>query len=275
MPKHRWRGPLVDSRTWAWQLSRPLQPGERCIFSAKSGYTSPTGETFSGKNRFELQGAAPRPWRIVPAAGQPIEEDQAFVINGDSALDAKSLEQNLQVRSRRGRPASPRRARSRTPSGARCSTASAAWATRRSLSSAASGCRPAAAPGWWGKGIKAANGTPTEKEESFVYTVREPFKASLTCEREKAGAACSPLSGLTLDFNASFDAALIDRSVLRTPDGMRKPTDPNRNNSNKEASFRSVRFPGPLPQNAESPSKSRPGSRTVPAARSPTWPAFR
>ena len=50
-------GRWVDSRTWAWQLSRPLQPGERCIFSAKSGYTSPTGETFSGKSRFELQGA--------------------------------------------------------------------------------------------------------------------------------------------------------------------------------------------------------------------------
>ena len=88
-------GRWVDSRTWAWQLSRPLQPGERCIFSAKSGYTSPTGETFSGKNRFELQGAAPRPWRIVPAAGQPIEEDQAFVINGGSALDAVALAVSL------------------------------------------------------------------------------------------------------------------------------------------------------------------------------------
>ena len=59
------------------------------------------------------------------------------------------------------------------------------------------------------------------------------------------------MSGLTLDFNASFDAALIDRFALRTPDGTRKPTDPNRNNSNKEASYRSVRFPGALPQNAE------------------------
>ena len=61
-------GRWVDARTWAWQLARPLQPGERCVFSAKSGYTSPTGETLSGKTRFELVGAAPRPWRIVPAA---------------------------------------------------------------------------------------------------------------------------------------------------------------------------------------------------------------
>lgn len=182
LPEHRRRGSLVDSRTWAWQLSRPLQPGERCIFSAKSGYTSPTGETFSGKNRFELQGAAPRPWRIVPAAGQPIEEDQAFVINGGSTLDAKSLEQNLWCEADGVGQRLPARPVPDTVQ-AKCSTRSAAWATRRSLSPAASAGRQ---PRPTGVGQRHQSGERHLHREGrkLVHTVREPFKASLLRTRK-------------------------------------------------------------------------------------------
>ena len=103
----------------------------------------------------------------------------------------------------------------------------------------------------WGKGILAANGTASEKEESFIYKVREPFKATLNCEREKAGAPCSPLSAITLNFNAPFDAKLLGKFRLLTPEGPRSPKDPNKGNSSQEATFESVTFTGPLPQNAE------------------------
>ncbi|MBK7416996.1 MAG: hypothetical protein IPJ38_19735 [Dechloromonas sp.] len=63
----------------------------------------------------------------------------------------------------------------------------------------------------WGKGIRAANGTPSRKEESFIYQVREPFKATLSCEREKLGAPCSPLLAITLSFNAPFDAQVVGK----------------------------------------------------------------
>ena len=88
-------GRWIDERSWAWQMSRPLQPGERCVFALKSGLTAANGEAVSGKNRFEFFGAAPRPWAIRPAPGSGIEEDQAFVINGGGPLNAKSLENNL------------------------------------------------------------------------------------------------------------------------------------------------------------------------------------
>ncbi len=244
-------GRWVDARTWAWQLSRPLLPGERCIFALKPGYTAAGGETVSGKPRFEFYGAPPRPWRLVPSPGSAVEEDQAFVINGGGKLDAKSLENNLWCEADGvgqrlpARPVSDAVRREVLDHVGNMGTAPLVVTCSERLPA---GSRMKLV---WGKGILAANGTPTEKEESFVYKVREPFKATLNCEREKAGAPCSPLSGLSLNFNAPFDAKLIGQFKLVTPEGTRKPTDPNANSANKEATFQSVTFPGPLPQNAD------------------------
>ncbi len=80
----------------------------------------------------------------------------------------------------------------------------------------------------WGKGIRAANGTPTGKAESFIYTVREPFKATLNCEREKAGAPCSPLSAISLNFNAPFDARLLGKLKIQSAGGSTRPNRPQR-----------------------------------------------
>ncbi len=244
-------GRWVDAKSWAWQMSRPLQAGERCIFTLKTGLTASNGETITGKNRFEFFGAAPRPWRIQPAPGAAIEEDQAFIINGGGALNAKSLENNLWCEADgvgQRLPARP---------------VSDALRNEVLLQVGGMGSAPLVVSCSerlptaskmklvWGKGIQAANGTPTEKEESFIYKVREPFKATLNCEREKAGAPCSPLSALSLNFNAPFDAKILSKFRLLTATGPRSASDPNKNSSSPEASLQSVTFPGPLPQNAE------------------------
>jgi uncharacterized protein YfaS (alpha-2-macroglobulin family) len=244
-------GRWVDARTWAWQLARALQPGERCVFTVKSQQLALNGESVGGKTRFELFGAPPRPWRIVPSPGSAIDEEQAFVINGGGELDTRSLENNLWCEADgvgQRLPARPVAAKVRqevlrhvgntgpAPLVVTCSERLPAGSRARLV---------------WGAGIRAANGTPTEKEESFVYKVREPFKATFSCEREKAGAPCSPLSGLSLQFNAPFDAKQIGQFALVTPEGKRKPQDPNQNSSSKSDTLQSLSFPGPLPQNAE------------------------
>lgn len=243
-------GRWLDARTWAWQLSRSLAPGERCIFTLKPGVTV-KGEPVTGRNRFELVGASPRPWRVVPGAGSGIEEDQAFVINGGGALDPKSLENNLWCEADgvgQRLPARPVAEAVRREVLQRVGNVGSAPIVVACSERLPSGARARLV---WGKGIKAANGTPTEKEESFLYKVREPFKASFSCEREKAGAPCSPLSSLSLNFSAPIDAKLLKQFSLQTPEGKRTPHDPNRDSANKEATLQGLTFPGPLPQNAE------------------------
>ncbi len=244
-------GRWIDARTWAWQMNRPLQAGERCVFTLKEASTALNGEKLDGKRRFELNGAAPRPWRIQPGAGSYIEEDAAFIIHPGSLLDAASLEKNLWCEAEGVGHRLPARAVDRR--------------IREDLARQGNGigpqtlvvsCSEKLPPGskmklLWGAGIRAANGTPTEKEESFVFKVREPFKATLNCEREKADAPCSPLSAITLNFNAPFDAALLGKFRLSTAEGPRTPTDPNKQAESRTQTLDSVTFPGPFPQHAE------------------------
>lgn len=244
-------GRWSDARTWIWQMQRALQPGERCVFTLRNGLDTLSGEALSGNKRFEFFGAAPRPWRIRPTPGDIIEEDQAFVINGGGALNPKSLESNLWCEADgvgQRIPARPvgqdiRNAVLQQVGGMGSAPLVVSCAERLPVNSKVKLV--------WGKGIQSANGTGSEKEESFIYKVREPFTATLNCEREKAGAPCSPLSSLSLNFNAPFDAKLIGKFRLITPEGTRTAKDPNKDSSNQEATFQSVTFLGPLPQNAE------------------------
>lgn len=243
-------GRWSNARHWVWQPARPLQAGERCIFTLKNRLTAANGEKLTGKNRFEFFGAAPRPWHIEPAPGSSIEEDQAFIIDGGGALDVQSLSDNLWCEADGvgqripARPLNPEiaaavRQQSATPNSSiivSCSQSLPAGGKMKLV---------------WGKGIRAANGTPAAKEESFIYRVREPFKATLNCEREKVGSPCSPLSAITLNFNASFDARLLAKFRLLTAGVARSPHDPNKASSHQESLLESVTFPGPLPQNTE------------------------
>ncbi len=244
-------GRWIDGRTWAWQMSRALQPGERCIFTLHDGSTALNGDKLDGKRRFEFFGAAPRPWRIEPSANSRIEEDAAFAIAPGADLDPASLEQNLWCEADGVGHRIPARPVDRK---IRQEVLEHTGFAANALVVACSEKLPAGARAKlvWGAGIRAANGTPTEKAESFVYKVREPFRATLSCEREKADAPCSPLSAITLQFSAPFDAALLGKFRLSTAEGPRAPRNPaDSEGASREKQIDSLTFPGPFPQNAD------------------------
>ena len=240
----RWQ----DTQTWTWRPSRSLQPGERCIFTVNGGLTAKNGEAISGKQRFEFTGAAPRPWRIRPSAGALIEEDQAFVIDGGGPLDPASLANHLWCEADGVGQRIPARP---VAAAVRQEVIDQTDMPGHAIVVACSENLPAGRKMKlvWGKGIKAHNGTPADKEQAFVYSVREPFTASLSCEREKAGAPCSPLSAIRLNFSAAVDVKFFDKIRLSTAAGARPPQPLDR--ENPQAVFDSISFPGPLPQHAE------------------------
>jgi len=245
-------GRWVDARTWAWQLARTLEAGERCEFVLVAGLKAQNGEAISGKTRFEFYAAGPWPRSILPRPDSPIEEDQAFVINAGGPLDLTTVEKNMWceadgVGNRIPVHIVPEAQRNEILSHVHRDFGSTPLVVA---------CAETLPPGAkiklvWGKGITASNGTKSEKEESFVYTVREPFRASLTCEREKSGAPCSPLSSVTVEFSAHIEAKLLQKIRVVTPEGTRSPKDPARESGERQNMARSVTFTGPFPQSAE------------------------
>ena len=65
----------------------------------------------------------------------------------------------------------------------------------------------------YGKGVTSPSGIPNETERRFDFTVRAPFAASFSCERENAKAPCTPLRPLTLSFNAALNFDLADAKL--------------------------------------------------------------
>jgi uncharacterized protein YfaS (alpha-2-macroglobulin family) len=244
-------GRWIDTTSWAWQLERPLQSGERCVFTLKPGLRATNGDSVDGQRQYRFFAPGPWPRQILPSANSNIEEDQAFIIVPAGPVTLESVERNawceadgvgnripvravadklrqeiLVSQQREGRDEIVVSCAERLPPGARMKLV-------------------------WGKGTQAANGALTLRDESFTYTVREPFRATLNCEREKASAPCSPLSNITLEFSGNVDAKLRDKIRLITPEGARSPTNPDAKGSSRESTLRSVAFAKPFAQGAE------------------------
>lgn len=245
-------GRWVDTRTWAWQLERPLAPGERCQFALKPGLKARNGETVSGRAQYRFYAPGPWPREVIPSPGSAIEEEQAFVIVPAGAVKPASFEQNAWCEAEGIGQRIPLRL---VPAQQRNEIL--AHLRRGNGDTLVAACAERLPPGTkmklvWGKGIEAANGAASsQRTESFAYTVREPFRATLSCERERASAPCSPLSPITLEFSAPVAAALREKIKLVTPEDTRLPADPAARSSQRENTARSFVFARPFPQNVE------------------------
>ncbi len=249
--KVRGSGQWVDTKTWAWQLERALQPGERCVFTLRSGLKAANGESISGQNRYQFFAPGPWPRAVYPSPGERIEEDQAFVITPAGPLKPASVEQHVWCEADGVGNRIPVRL---VPQEQRAAILKAM--RRGGDGDVVVSCSERLPSGAkmkliWGKGVETENGSKSTRQESFLFPVREPFRATVGCERERASAPCSPLSSLTLEFSAAVDTALRDKVKLVTPDGVRLPIDPTRRDDRRENTAQSFVFAPPFAPNAE------------------------
>lgn len=245
-------GRWADTRTWTWQLERALLAGESCTFHLRKDVRSVAGNAVDAAADFRFFAAGPLPRRITPAPGNAIEEDQAFVIETAGPVDTASFERNAWCEAEGVGNRIPLRRL------AEADRKAVLAATRRTNDALVASCAERLPAGTrmklvWGRGIASAAGpgAKSAQEESFVYPVREAFRATLSCERENAAAPCSPLSNVTLEFSTPIDATLRGQFRLVTPEGVRMPVDPARTSATRENTLRSVTFARPLPANAE------------------------
>jgi len=247
-------GRWVDASNWAWQMKRPLQSGEHCEFVLRPDLVALNGEAVSGNNRFEFFAPGPWPTSILPRPKNTVDEDQAFIISVGGGLlpTTASVEKSIWCEADGVGNRIPVRLVSEAQRREILRHIHENLGTEMLVVSCAERLPPGAKMKLvWGKGVETSTGVKTQKEESFVYTVREPFRASLTCEREKAGAPCSPLSNVRVEFTAPTDVKLLQKAKLRTPTGVRTPEDPNKKRSQRQDLDTNLIFNGPLPPNAE------------------------
>lgn len=243
------KGRWSDTRNWSYALDRPLQPGERCDFRLKGGLKSVSGEAVAAENRYSFFAPGPWPRSLTPRSGTPIDEEQAFVIEASGALKRDSVERNVWCEADGVGNRIPVRI---LPDATRNEILGSLGRDVQAgtLAVVCAERLPAGAKMRlvWGKGVESEGGAKSARAESFPYTVREPFRASFSCERETANAPCSPLSDLRVEFSAQLDAKLAQKIRLLTPEGVRLPA--KAEGEGGESSVSEVAFKRPFPQNA-------------------------
>ncbi|MBL8450952.1 MAG: alpha-2-macroglobulin [Dechloromonas sp.] len=244
------KGRWSDSKSWTYVLDRPLKPGERCDFRLKPGLKAGNGDAVRSESSYAFFAPGPWPRSLMPRPGDRIEEDQVFLVEASGVLKRESVEKYvwceadgvgnripvrlLSDKDRDAALATVHRSAQPGSLGLACTTALPAGARMKLV---------------WGKGVEAESGAKATREESFLYTVREPFRASFSCERERANQPCSPLSDLRLEFSAQLERKVLDKIRLVTPEGTRTPTPDDQGSRQNTGS--GVVFPKPFPQNAE------------------------
>ncbi|WDD92083.1 MG2 domain-containing protein [Burkholderia sp. FERM BP-3421] len=245
----RGQGHWLDAQTWVYDFTRDLPPGVRCSVELGETLRSVAGRAASGPKRFAFQTGGPFPVTARPDDGE-IEEQQVFVLrlNGP-ATDASVLS---------GMWCEANGIGNRIPVKLADAPTRAAlldhfrWKkdAARVLTVSCAQTLPAGVKVQlvYGKGVASPSGIVNDTERRFDYTVREPFAATFSCERENAKAPCTPLRPLRLSFNAPITRADAEKIRLAGPQGSVGPTfKPD----DKGTDTDHVEFAAPLPAQAD------------------------
>ncbi len=241
----------ADEKNWVYDFERDLPPGTRCSFTLRSDARSAAGNAVAGKTRFQFSTGGPAVSRVQPYDDARITEDQAFILYQNGPATEASVRQHLYCEAEGINERIPTKAVGESD-------------RKALLQQFAKGVDPASVtivqcqqrlPNEahvklvWDRGIAAAAAPAivTSKPQVFSFQVRSEFTASLSCQRENANAACSPILPVTLSFSAPVPRKLAEQIVMNANTGKIKPT----LDGDKDAAVRELRFKPPFPEKSE------------------------
>ncbi|WP_144153754.1 Ig-like domain-containing alpha-2-macroglobulin family protein [Paraburkholderia sp. BCC1885] len=239
----------IDDKTWAWDFAADLPPGVSCTVDLNDGLKSSAGHAVTGPHRYAFQTGGPFVQEIRPDPGE-IEENQAFLLQLNGPATDASVHQHIWCESSGLGNRIPVKNLDDTARAALLKHFHLQKDAARILTLQCQQTLPAATKMQlvYGVGVAGPSGLANDVERRFDYTVREPFAASFSCERENAKAPCTPLRPVQVRFNAPINRADAEKLTLKGPGGTIAPTfKPD----DKDSETSTVEFAAPLPEHAE------------------------
>jgi uncharacterized protein YfaS (alpha-2-macroglobulin family) len=246
-------GRWANDRTWLYDFREPLPPGTRCTLKARAEW-KPLNGTLTGTTEFAFGTGGPAVVSAQPYDGATIEEDQYFMLRLSGAAveatvtanawcEVEGVGERLGVRIIGG-DARAELLKARGITDKAQAERTLVLACQRPLPNGV------AVRVVWGKGIAAAANPKvvTSIEQRLRFTVRAPFTAEFSCERERANAPCLPIRPMSLRFSTPIARELAAKIRLNPASG--SALVPVADKDDKSAEVSSVTFPTPLPENA-------------------------
>ena len=239
----------IDDKTWTWDSAADLPPGVSCTVDLNDGLKSFAGHAITGPHRYAFETGGPFVQEIRPDSGE-IEEDQAFVLTLNGPATAASVHDHVWCESSGLGNRIPVKNLDDAARAALLKHFHLKKDAARILTLQCQQTLPSSAKMQlvYGAGVASPSGLANDVERRFDYTVRDPFAASFSCERENAKAPCTPLRPVEVRFNAPISRTDAEKLTLKGPGGTIAPTFKA---DDKDSETTTVDFAAPLPEHVE------------------------
>ena len=240
----------ADDKNWIFDFNRDLPPGTQCSFTLKPGFKTVGGNLLTGKAAFQFSTGGPAVLRVQPYDGANIEEEQAFILTQNGPATEASIRQHVYCEVAGVHERIPVKLLDKEARAALLKNFEPNEDPARVTIVQCQQRFPndAAVKLVWDKGIATASGLATSKPQTFSFSTRKAFSASMSCQRENANAACTPISPVTLYFSSPVSRKLAEDIVIKGSKGSVKP---EFRRDDKEAMVQSVSFKPPFAEKAE------------------------
>jgi uncharacterized protein YfaS (alpha-2-macroglobulin family) len=222
-------GRWTSDHEWIFEFANDLPPGVSCALQVRAGFKSPKGAELAARS-FKFNTGGPFIQDSRPYGGSRIDEDQFFALqlNGPATLESvkanmwcmvEGLGERVPVRLLDGAErAGVLKSQGWDKAAAKEPLRFVTLACNRRMASSAQISLV------YGKGVATPSGIANNIDKRLNYQVREPFKASFSCERENAQSACLPIRPMTLSFNAAVPRKLAEGIRLKSAKDTYKPS---------------------------------------------------
>jgi alpha-2-macroglobulin len=211
-------GRWVNEREWAFDFTRDLPPGLRCDVKLASALQSVKGIKLSGASSnsgYQFNTGGPFVSNILPSYGA-IDEEQYFIAQFNGAATLASVQANMWCQvDGLGERVPVKLIDGKERADLLKSQGFEKPSAAEPLRFVTFACNRRLTPSAklqvvFGKGVSTPSQVLNKVEKRFNFTVREPFTASFSCERENAQTACLPLRPLYLSFNTPVPRKLAE-----------------------------------------------------------------
>ena len=223
-------GRWISDREWAFDFENDLPPGVNCSVQLRSGLKSASGAIYTGASSYKFNSGGPFARSVRPYPGERIDEEQYFLLQLNGAATLKSVQDNVWCAAEGlGERIAIKLIDGSERTALLKSQRLEKAATVEPLKFVTLACNRRLTPATkvqlvYGKGVSTPSGVANSSEKRFNFTVREPFAASFTCERENAQSACLPIRPMRLNFNAPVPRKLAEAIRLNSGKESLKPT---------------------------------------------------
>ncbi|MCL2102483.1 MAG: hypothetical protein FWH25_00410, partial [Syntrophorhabdaceae bacterium] len=254
------QGRWADSRNWVYDFAEDLPAGVRCVFTLKPDLRSVSGKPLEGKREFVFDTGGPVIVRSDPyEESKWIDENQAFVLLLDAAVDEKSILSNVYFSVEGVKEAIAPKIIKGKDREALIGASSAGWWRKNDpkldsriviIMPTRSFPSDAEVILCWDKGVRTAEGVPTTETMNLAFHTRPAFSLSFHCDRMEKDGECIPILPMWIRFSAPVRWDLAKKIAVRGPGKKKWTPVPQEDEKDRFSLVQQIEFKGPFPESS-------------------------